>query len=99
MVLVASETGHVYTFSTTKFKPLLNSEPGRKLIQTCLADDDKLMEMPKIEEKSQGVLVQHLTEQNFSPSTFERRPSVISGLQEVSPMSQPVQVILPFESR
>jgi len=39
MVLVASETGHVYTFATPKFQPLLNSKPGRKLIQTCLAND------------------------------------------------------------
>jgi len=39
MVLVASETGHVYTFSTQKFQPILNSKPGRKLIQTCLANE------------------------------------------------------------
>ena len=41
MVLVASETGHVYTYSTDKFKPLLNSQQGRKLIRTCLADKSR----------------------------------------------------------
>jgi hypothetical protein len=40
MVLVASESSHVYTFATPKFKPILNSEPGRKLIKTCLTSDD-----------------------------------------------------------
>ena len=41
MVLVASDTGHVYTYSTDKFKPLLNSQQGRKLIRTCLADKSR----------------------------------------------------------
>ena len=41
MVLVASETGHVYTFSTPKFKPILNSQQGRKLIRTCLSDETR----------------------------------------------------------
>jgi len=41
MVLVASETGHVYTYSTEKFKPLLNSQQGRKLIRTCLSDKSR----------------------------------------------------------
>ena len=41
MVLVASETGHVYSFSTQKFQPILNSKPGRKLIQTCLANESE----------------------------------------------------------
>lgn len=41
MVLVASETGHVYTYSTPKFKPILNSQQGRKLIRTCLSDETR----------------------------------------------------------
>jgi len=36
MVLVASETGHVYTFATQKLQPLITSEAGKALIQTCL---------------------------------------------------------------
>ena len=45
MVLVASETGHVYTFSTEKFQPILNSKPGRKLIQTCLSDEGDVADL------------------------------------------------------
>jgi len=39
MVLVASETGHIYTHATPKFQPMLNSKQGRKLIKTCLESD------------------------------------------------------------
>ncbi|GAA6035665.1 hypothetical protein JCM8097_004959 [Rhodosporidiobolus ruineniae] len=50
LLLVVSETGIVYTFTTTKFQPLVgaaeNGQPseGQRLIQQCLAvpaDDDK----------------------------------------------------------
>ncbi|XP_074604517.1 serum response factor homolog isoform X2 [Brevipalpus obovatus] len=36
MLLVASETGHVYTFATRKLKPMITSEAGKALIRTCL---------------------------------------------------------------
>lgn len=40
MLLVASETGHVYTFATRKLQPILSSEAGKQLIQTCLNSPD-----------------------------------------------------------
>ena len=40
MVLVASETGHVYTFATQKLQPMITSEAGKALIQTCLNSPD-----------------------------------------------------------
>jgi pheromone receptor transcription factor len=36
MLLVASETGHVYAFSTNKLKPMIVSDAGKTLIQNCL---------------------------------------------------------------
>ena len=36
MLLVASETGHVYTFATKKLQPMITSEAGKALIKTCL---------------------------------------------------------------
>ena len=36
LLLVASETGHVYTFATRKLQPMITSETGKALIQTCL---------------------------------------------------------------
>lgn len=43
MVLVASETGHVYTFATRKLQPMITSEAGKALIQTCLNSPDPPM--------------------------------------------------------
>ena len=40
MLLVASETGHVYAFSTSKLKPMIVSEHGKNLIQGCLSAPD-----------------------------------------------------------
>ena len=40
MLLVASETGHVYTFATPKLQPMITSETGKALIQTCLHQPD-----------------------------------------------------------
>jgi hypothetical protein len=37
MLLVASETGHVYTFATKKLQPMITSEIGKNLIRTCLS--------------------------------------------------------------
>lgn len=39
-MLVASETGHVYTFATRKLQPMITSETGKALIQTCLNSPD-----------------------------------------------------------
>ena len=42
MVLVASETGHVYTYATDRLKPMMMSDRGRALIHTCLTSADAL---------------------------------------------------------
>ncbi|UJR30941.1 hypothetical protein I4U23_018453 [Adineta vaga] len=44
MLLVASETGHVYTYATAKLQPMITSETGKALIQTCLAKDEPIVE-------------------------------------------------------
>jgi len=46
MLLVASETGHVYTYATAKLQPMITSEAGKALIQTCLAKDEPIIETP-----------------------------------------------------
>ena len=40
LLLVASETGHVYTFATPKLQPMITSDAGKALIQTCLNSPD-----------------------------------------------------------
>lgn len=38
--MVASETGHVYTFATPKLQPLITKAEGKNLIQSCLNSPD-----------------------------------------------------------
>ncbi|KAF2068474.1 hypothetical protein CYY_010199 [Polysphondylium violaceum] len=40
LLLVASETGHVYTFATAKLQPLITRPEGKNLIQSCLNTPD-----------------------------------------------------------
>lgn len=40
LLLVASETGHVYTFATPKLQPLITKTDGKNLIQACLNAPD-----------------------------------------------------------
>lgn len=40
LCIIASETGHVYTFMTPGFDQLVNNPAGRKLIQSCLNAPD-----------------------------------------------------------
>lgn len=39
-MLVASETGHVYTFATPKLQPFVTLPEGKNLIQSCLNASD-----------------------------------------------------------
>ncbi len=41
MLLVASETGHVYTFATKKLQPMITSDAGKNLIKACLNSADE----------------------------------------------------------
>lgn len=40
LLLVASETGHVYTFATPKLQPLITKPEGKNVIQACLNAPD-----------------------------------------------------------
>ncbi|KAK3748816.1 hypothetical protein RRG08_065323 [Elysia crispata] len=61
MLLVASETGHVYTFATRKLQPIITSESGKALIQTCLNSPDPAL----------GATTGNVLEQRMNPSGFE----------------------------
>ena len=61
MLLVASETGHVYTFATRKLQPMITSDSGKALIQTCLNSPDP----PPGASSGNGL------EQRMKPTGFE----------------------------
>lgn len=58
LLLVASETGHVYTFATPKLQPLITKIEGKNLIQACLNAPDNAPE--EEEEESQEPMVGEL---------------------------------------
>jgi hypothetical protein len=41
LLLVASETGHVYTFATPKLQPMITKPEGKDMIQKCLNATDR----------------------------------------------------------
>ena len=49
--MVASETGHVYSYSTENFEPILNSTPGRNLIRSCLQTESLSRSKPTSEDE------------------------------------------------
>lgn len=51
MLLVASETGHVYTFATRKLQPMITSESGKALIQTCLNSPDPALNTVALDQR------------------------------------------------
>jgi pheromone receptor transcription factor len=58
LLLVASETGHVYTFATPKLQPLITKPEGKNLIQACLnapdgTDGGEEDEVKKMDKKGQ----------------------------------------------
>ena len=65
MLLVASETGHVYTFATPKLQPMITSERGKALIQTCLNSPDPISN-PTMNEASQRMNMQGFEEMDLN---------------------------------
>lgn len=47
LLLVASETGHVYTFATPKLQPFVTLPEGKNLIQSCLNAPDSQYDIPQ----------------------------------------------------
>lgn len=77
LLLVVSETGLVYTFSTPKFEPIVTQQEGRNLIQACLnaPDDDEEEEEEEFDtsmqqgQQSQNQHQEQIAEQNKQPHT------------------------------
>ena len=74
MLLVASETGHVYTFATRKLQPMITSDSGKALIQTCLNSPDP----------PPGSSGHTSLEQRMNPSGFEETELTYSVGEEDS---------------
>lgn len=87
MLLVASETGHVYTFATRKLQPMIISDAGKALIQTCLnsPDSDNLL------MSASGPSNANAASQQASPASNSSSGSSSSGASPQNPASQQQQ--------
>ncbi len=83
MLLVASETGHVYTFATKKLKPIITSDAGKTLIQTCLntPDDDE----EEDEERGKSAEKADVEGTNLPPF-FNLLPPTLSSVRTEHPI-------------
>ncbi|KAM9792996.1 serum response factor-like [Neosynchiropus ocellatus] len=77
LLLVASETGHVYTFATRKLQPMITSENGKALIQTCLNSPDS---PPRSDPSSD----QRMSATGFEETDLSYQVSETDGALEVS---------------
>ena len=80
MLLVASETGHVYTFATPKLQPMITSESGKALIQTCLNSPDPLLQAAQSSRSRMSSTGYEETELAY-PVEDERKHSVSLALK------------------
>ena len=80
MLLVASETGHVYTFATRKLQPMITSETGKALIQTCLNSPDGANSPPIHSTADQRMNITGYEETDFNYNLEEDKlPSSVSS--------------------
>lgn len=77
LLLVASETGHVYTFATRKLQPMITSETGKALIQTCLNSPDS---PPRSDPSSD----QRMSATGFEETDLTYQVSESDGCSEVT---------------
>lgn len=81
LLLVASETGHVYTFATPKLQPLITNPEGKNLIQACLnAPDNKPMPEPKAVHATPQATAYMTAEAQKQRETFYPVGGVHSGI-------------------
>ncbi|XP_069117171.1 serum response factor-like [Argopecten irradians] len=84
MLLVASETGHVYTFATRKLQPMITSDSGKALIQTCLNSPDP----------PPGSQAAQVIEQRMNPTGFEETELSYAVSEEESKLDSAMKPVL-----
>jgi hypothetical protein len=94
MLLVASETGHVYTFATRKLQPMITSDAGKQLIQTCLnsPENSDVVATTNNSSSTNGTMV---NDQRMSASGFEET-ELTFDVQELSDIPEKQKVRQPL---
>ncbi|KAI8902023.1 SRF-type transcription factor (DNA-binding and dimerization domain)-domain-containing protein [Globomyces pollinis-pini] len=107
LLLVASETGHVYTFATPKLQPLITKPEGKNMIQACLNAGDTpaldSMQHPQAQSSSSTPANQmpQMTYPQYQPTPIHSpapRPSSAMSVPYSESMDSPHSRILPDPS-
>lgn len=86
LLLIASETGHVYTFATPKLQPLITKADGKNLIQACLNAPDPI---PEEEEKFVGRnFIQQQQQQQMNQMQQMGRAQQMPQMNQINQMNQ-----------
>lgn len=78
MLLVASETGHVYTYATPKLQPLITEPEGKQMIQRCLNSPDASAAAASASAAASGDDAR-ATRLNYARAALPLRPSQYYG--------------------
>ncbi|KAI9487307.1 MAG: hypothetical protein EXX96DRAFT_552626 [Benjaminiella poitrasii] len=85
LLLVVSETGLVYTFTTVKLQPIVTKPEGKNLIQACLNAPDPVSNDPSAGDASYG---------NTSPQVEDKK-SIYEDMKNIQTEQQPNSSQLP----
>jgi len=89
LLLVASETGHVYTFATPKLQPFVTVPEGKNLIQQCLNAPDATgqedLDQPVDEGDGRAPNIISQISRVLGIAAQEQRPSELASAKEVEP--------------
>ncbi|ROT65229.1 putative serum response factor-like isoform X3 [Penaeus vannamei] len=85
MLLVASETGHVYTFATRKLQPMITSEAGKALIQTCLNSPDPPQVSSHQHDQRMSATGYEETELTYAVNEDEHKPGLAPATTRPTP--------------
>ncbi|CCK71464.1 transcription factor MCM1 KNAG_0H00480 [Huiozyma naganishii CBS 8797] len=94
LLLVVSETGLVYTFSTPKFEPIVTQQEGRNLIQACLnaPDDDDEEEEEADDEEAQRQQQQQVQKQQQVQQQGQQQAMHAQQQQQLQQQHQQMQM-------
>lgn len=84
LLLVASETGHVYTFATPKLQPFVTLPEGKNLIQSCLSAPDSDIEQNIILDTSLAVWTTQLIAGRVLPKPPDFNKTHLRNLQDIA---------------
>ncbi|KAA3673310.1 serum response factor [Paragonimus westermani] len=84
LLLIASETNHVYTFATKRLRGIIDLDSGKELIKTCLSSDN-LVNVSEVRAATTNIV----EPDNFADLDVSTAPADKSEPPDAAPLSSP----------